>query len=81
VRAKSVLRLAAQVGKMYAFDWDAAHRCGHSIRGEHPYPRFVWARRLALPCSKCWPVFTPEDRATFMSSVAELTPERPDHPN
>jgi PAS domain S-box-containing protein len=70
------LRLAAQAGKMYAFDWDVASDT--IIRSEEA---------MSIPGLTDEPVrlnkqqlldrVHPEDRATFSDSIAKLTPTEP----
>jgi PAS domain S-box-containing protein len=69
-------RLAAQAGRMYAFDWDAAtdvvirsDESTHILGLNNGETRLTLQQMLAS--------VHPEDRATFMSSLAELTPESP----
>ena len=69
-------RLAAQAGRMYAFDWDVAtdvivrSEGSSRIFGLPGEPTKLTKRGL-LTCVH------PEDRATFCNSIAECTPERP----
>jgi len=70
------LRLAAQAGKMYAFDWDVATDL--VIRSEEA------AHILGLPGEpirftkqQLFARVHPEDRPAFYTSIAELTPESP----
>jgi PAS domain S-box-containing protein len=70
------LRLATQVGRMYAYEWDAATDV---VIRSAPVADFL--------CSKGEPVRTtrqqllskvhPDDRAKFIASVAERTPDDP----
>ena len=70
------LRLAAQAGKMYAFDWDVATDV--IIRSEEANPVFgLISRPVNLTKRQLLASVHPEDRATFMNSIAELTPESP----
>ncbi len=70
------LRLAAQVGKMYAFDWDMATDV--VIRSaESTQILGLTGEQTALTLRQILASVHPEDRATFMSSVDELTPENP----
>ena len=70
------LRLAAQVGKMYAFDWDAATDV--VIRSaESTHILGLSGAQTGFTLQQMLASVHPEDRATFMSSVAELTPESP----
>ena len=71
------LRLAAQVGKVYAFDWDVASdvviRSGESaqILGSAGEPKGFTKKQLVGRVH-------PEDRAAFLSSNNDRTPESPD---
>jgi PAS domain S-box-containing protein len=70
------LRLAAQVGKMYAFDWDAATDV--VIRStESTNILGVTEDQVGLTLKQILANVHPEDRATFMSSIDNLTPENP----
>jgi len=71
------LRLAAQAGKMYAIEWDAAtdvvirsEEAAH-ILGLIGEPVRLTHEQMLLGCVH------PEDRAIFNTSIAELTPESP----
>jgi PAS domain S-box-containing protein len=70
------LRLAAQVGKMYAYDWDVTTdvviRSGQSTRifGSIGKP-------ISLTHQQFLASVHPGDRATFINSTAERTPESP----
>jgi PAS domain S-box-containing protein len=70
------LRLAAQAGKMYAFDWDKATdvviRSAESI-----HILGLSGVQTGLTLQQVLTSVHPEDQATFMSSTAELTPESP----
>jgi formate hydrogenlyase transcriptional activator len=70
------LRLAAQAGKMYAFDWDTASdviirsdAVTHipDLAGE---PTYLKKQQLLARVH-------PEDRATFVNSITECTPKNP----
>jgi PAS domain S-box-containing protein len=70
------LRLAAQAGKMYAYEWDVATDV--TVRSEE------YAKILGLtgvPTSETHHQFSsrvhPDDRAKFNAAVANLTPENP----
>ena len=70
------LRLAAQVGKMYAFDWDMATDV--VIRSaESAQILGLTGEQTALTLRQILASVHSEDRATFMSSIDELTPENP----
>jgi PAS domain S-box-containing protein len=70
------LHLAAQVGKMYAFDWDMATDV--VIRSaESTQILGLPGEQTALTLQQVLASVHPEDQATFMSSIAELTPENP----
>jgi len=69
------LRLAAQVGKMYAFDWDVA--TDRVIRStESTNILGLTGEQAGLTFQQILPNVHPEDRATLMSSIDELTPEK-----
>jgi len=71
------LRLAAQAGKMYAFDWDTATDV--IIRSAEASPIFgLNGKAINLTKTQLLACVHPEDRATFMGSISELTPESPD---
>jgi PAS domain S-box-containing protein len=70
------LRLAAQVGKMYAFDWDMTTDV--VIRSaESTYILGLTGEQTGLTLQRILASVHPEDRATFMGSIGELTPESP----
>ncbi len=70
------LRLAAQVGKMYAFDWDMATDV--VIRSaESAQILGLTGEQTAFPLQQILASVHSEDRAAFMSSIDELTPENP----
>jgi PAS domain S-box-containing protein len=71
------LRLAVQAGKMYAFDWDVATDA--IIRSEEAarIPGLV-GEPIRLTKQQLLASVHPEDRATFINSTAERTPESPD---
>jgi PAS domain S-box-containing protein len=71
------LRLAVQAGKMYAFDWDVATDA--IIRSEDAarIPGLV-GEPTRLTKQQLLASVHPEDRATFINSTAERTPESPD---
>jgi PAS domain S-box-containing protein len=70
------LRLAAQVGKMYAIDWDVATDV--VIRsGEATHILGSAGERINLTHSQMLASVHPEDRAAFIASIAELSPESP----
>jgi PAS domain S-box-containing protein len=72
------LRLAAQVGKMYAFDWDAATDV--IIRSEEAthIPGLI-GQPIRLTKQQLLASVHPEDRAIFSTTIAERTPESPNH--
>jgi PAS domain S-box-containing protein len=70
------LRLAAQAGRMYAFDWDMATDV--VVRSaESTHILGLTGEQTGLTLQQMLASVHPEDRATFMSSIAELTPESP----
>jgi PAS domain S-box-containing protein len=70
-------RLAIQAGRMYAFDWDVTSDV--ILRSEEAtrLPGLV-GEPINLTKQQLLARIHPGDRATFSSSIAELTPERPD---
>jgi PAS domain S-box-containing protein len=70
-------RLAIQAGRMYAFDWDVTSDV--ILRSEEAtrLPGLV-GEPTNLTKQQLLARIHPGDRATFSSSIAELTPERPD---
>jgi len=68
-------RLAAQAGKMYAYDWNA--RTNEVVRS----PEFVAVLGLREPEPLSDEEFVdgihPEDRERFLNEIAALTPEKP----
>jgi len=70
------LRLAIQAGKMYAFDWDAATDV--IIRSEDiTHILGLTDEPIRLNKQQLLTSVHPEDRAIFITSLAELTPESP----
>jgi PAS domain S-box-containing protein len=70
------LSLAAQVGRMYAFEWDVATDA--VIRSaESAHILGLNVAQTGITLQQLLPSVHPEDRAAFMSSIAELTPESP----
>jgi PAS domain S-box-containing protein len=70
------LRLAARAGRMYAFDWDAA--TDMVVRStESTQILGLTGAQTGVTLRQMLAGVHPEDRATFMTSVAELTPESP----
>jgi PAS domain S-box-containing protein len=65
-------RLAAQAGKMYAYEWDAVMRSDEhvNILGYSDHAKQLNRRQLLARIH-------PDDRALFISSVEQLTPENP----
>ena len=69
-------RLAAQAGKMYAYEWDVATDVAvrseeyANILGLTGVPRFHTRQQFLSRVH-------PDDRATFIAAVADLTPENP----
>ena len=71
------LRLAAQAGKMYAFDWDVASDVIiRSVESAHILDST--AEPIRLTKQQLLASVHPEDRAAFIASNAERTPESPD---
>ncbi len=75
-QSEARLRLAAQAGKMYAYEWDVATDV--TVRSEE------YANILGLtgvPTSETHHQFSsrvhPDDRTRFNAAVANLTPENP----
>jgi PAS domain S-box-containing protein len=72
------LRMAAQVGKMYAFDWDVATDV--IIRSEeatHIYG--LTGEPVPLTKQRLLASVHPEDQAIFDTTIAQSTPESPNH--
>ena len=70
------LRLAARAGKMYAFDWDVVTDV--IIRSEEGAHIFgLTGEPTNLTKQKLLASVHPEDRAAFVNSIAECTPESP----
>jgi PAS domain S-box-containing protein len=70
------LRLAARAGKMYAFDWDVVTDV--IIRSEESTHVFgLTGEAINLTKHQLLASVHPEDRATFVNSIAERTPESP----
>jgi PAS domain S-box-containing protein len=70
------LRLAVQAGKMYAFDWDVATDV--IVRsGEATHIPGLIGEPIRLTKQQLLASVHPEDRATFVNSIAERTPESP----
>jgi len=70
------LSLAAQAGNMYAFDWDMA--TDMVIRSEESNRILgVPGGQTGLTLQQVLASVHPEDRATFMRSIADLSPESP----
>jgi len=70
------LRLAAQVGKMYAFDWDVAtDLVVRSEEGSHILG--LTGGPMSRTHQQVLASVHPDDRATFNTSIAECTPESP----
>jgi PAS domain S-box-containing protein len=69
------LRLAAQAGKMYSFEWDV------STDVVMRSPEHVEVLSVAEPLSLTHPQFVknihPDDRARFIATIAGLSPEKP----
>jgi PAS domain S-box-containing protein len=72
------LRLAAQAGKMYAFEWDAATDV--IIRSEEAaqIPGMI-GEPISLTKQQLFASVHPEDRAIFNTSIAGCTPKSPNH--
>lgn len=71
------LRLAVQVGKMYAYDWDVATDA--VIRSEEStHILGLMGKPISLTHQQFLANVHPEDQATFINSTAERTPESPD---
>jgi PAS domain S-box-containing protein len=70
------LRLAAQVGRMFAFDWDIATDV--VIRSEEAtHIDGLTSEPFRLTYQQVLASVHPEDRARFIASITELTPEKP----
>src|SRR6266436_9321237 len=70
------LRLAAQVGEMYAFDWDVAtDLVVRSEEGSHILG--LTGGPMSRTHQQVLATVHPDDRATFNTSIAECTPESP----
>src|SRR6266404_6074511 len=70
------LRLAAQVGKMYAFDWDVAtDLVVRSEEGSHILG--LTGGPMSRTHQQVLASVHPDDRATFNTAIAECTPESP----
>jgi PAS domain S-box-containing protein len=72
------LRLAAQAGKMYAFEYDVATDV--IIRSEEAahIPGLI-GEPIRLTKKQLLAIVHPEDRAIFNTSIAECTPKSPNH--
>jgi len=69
-------RLAAQAGRMYAFDWDVATDV--IVRSEESNHTFgLAAEPIRLTKRELLARVHPEDRSTFVNSIVECTPESP----
>ena len=72
------LRLAVQVGKMYAIDWDVASDV--VIRSEEASQILGLAgERINVTHRQMLAGIHPEDRAAFIASITEFAPESPNH--
>jgi PAS domain S-box-containing protein len=70
-------RLAIQAGRMYAFDWDVV--TAMIIRSEEStHILGLTVEPTKLTKRELLDRVHPEDRETFINSIAECTPERPD---
>jgi PAS domain S-box-containing protein len=69
------LRLAAQAGKMYAFEWDVLTDV--IIRSEESTHIFELGTPTKLTKQQLLAGVHPEDHATFVDSIAECTPANP----
>jgi len=70
------LRLAAQVGKMYAFDWNAVTDV--IVRsGEATHILGLVSDPVSFTKQELLASVHPEDQAKFIDSLTEFTPERP----
>lgn len=70
------LRLAAQVGKMYAYDWDVATDV--VIRSEEATRILgLTGESIGFTKQQLMAIVHPEDRAQLISSNAAITPESP----
>ena len=70
------LRLAVKAGKMYAYDCDVANNM--VIRSEEANHIFgLTGEPISLTQQQVLASIHPEDRATFINSTAERTPENP----
>jgi PAS domain S-box-containing protein len=70
------LRLAAQVGKMYAYDWDVATDV--VIRSEEATRILgLTGESIGFTKQRLLAIVHPEDRAQLISSNAAITPESP----
>ena len=70
------LRLAVQAGRMYVFDWDVITDV--IVRSEESTHIFgLTAEPIKLTKRELLVRVHPEDRSTFISSLAECTPESP----
>lgn len=70
------LRLAAQAGRMYAFEWDTSTDVITRSEEVTHIPGLVGAP-ARLTKSELLTEVHPEDRARFVNSIAELTAEKP----
>jgi PAS domain S-box-containing protein len=70
------LRLAAQLGKMYAYEWDVA--ADTVVRSpEHVNILGLKAEPTSLGRQQILDRVHPDDRVKFMASASDLTPEHP----
>ena len=69
------LRLATQVGRMYAYDWDVTKDV--VVRSSEHVKLLGLTEPLHLPQQGFVDKLYPEDRPKFLAAVAGLTPENP----
>jgi PAS domain S-box-containing protein len=68
-------RLAAQAGKMYAYDWDVTRDV--VVRSSEHVEILGLAEPLRFPQQQFVDKIHPDDRPTFLAAIAGLTPENP----
>ena len=74
-RTEERFRLAAQAGKMYAYEWDVATDL--VVRSEEQVNVLGFSQPRQLTRQELLAGVHPEDRALFVASVDQLTPQYP----
>ena len=70
------LRLAAKIGKMYAYDWDVA--TDEVVRSPEAARVLGISKEIHLTRQQLSEIVHPEDRARWLENLAELTPSTPE---